>query len=304
MRNSRLNIPLPALSRRSFLLSLSELTAAGLIEPQLVAGVLAGKRDLGRLAVQPPSAEGTWSSIKVEGSIPNDLNGTLYRVAPGQKMNHGVQLRHFFDGDALLVKYRLREGKATVSARFVETPERIEESAAGSMLYNEFGTLAPAPARGFKNQPSVNVIRWDGRLLALSEGGHPSAVNEETLAFEGYWGFHGTLPKDMSFTAHPKFDPETGVGYAFGTHKDRDLALRVYRMELDGRLTQIAAIPQPDYFMVHDMLLGSEHLVIVVPPVHYDLASLFAGQVTPALRSGIAVCGPGHTGRRAALWGN
>ena len=282
MRNSILDTPLPHLNRRSFLASLSILTASGLVEPQLVAGVLAGEHDLGRLAVQEPSGEGTWSSLTIEGEIPKDLNGTLYRVAPGQKNDHGVQLRHFFDGDAFLVKYQLREGKAAVSARFIATPEREAETATGKMLYNQFGTLAPAPARGAKNQPSINVIRWDGRLLALSEGGHPSAVDPDTLAFQGYWDFHGTLPKDVSFTAHPKFDPETGAGYAFGTHQGRDLALMVYRMELDGRLTQIASMPQPDYFMVHDMLLGSEHLVFVVPPVHYDLASLFSGRVTPA----------------------
>lgn len=282
MRSSILDTPLPHLNRRSFLSSLSILTAAGLIEPQLVADVLTGERHLGRLAVQAPSAEGTWTSLKVEGAIPKELNGTLYRVAPGQKSEFGVQLRHFFDGDALLVKYQLREGGATVTSRFIATPERNEEIAEQKMLYNQFGTLAPAPSRGNKNQPSINVIRWDGRLLALSEGGHPSAVDPGTLAFQGYWDFHGTLPKDMSFTAHPKFDPETGVGYAFGTHQGRDLALTVYRMELDGRLTQLASIPQPDYFMVHDMLLGSEHLVFVVPPVHYDLASLFSGRVAPA----------------------
>jgi all-trans-8'-apo-beta-carotenal 15,15'-oxygenase len=282
MRNSILDNPLPCLNRRALLGSISVLTAAGLIEPQLVAGVLAGERHLGRLAVQPPSSEGTWANLKVEGEIPRDLNGTLYRVAPGQKTNHGVQLQHFFDGDAFLTKYRLREGSATVRARFIQTPERQEETVAGKMLYNEFGTMAPAPSRGGKNQPSINVIRWDGRLLALSEGGHPSAVNAETLAFEEHWDFHGTLPKDVSFTAHPKIDPETGIGYGFGTHQGRDLALIVYRMELDGRLTQIAAMPQPDLFMVHDMLLGSEHLVFVVPPVHYDLASLMTGQVTPA----------------------
>jgi all-trans-8'-apo-beta-carotenal 15,15'-oxygenase len=282
MRSSILDTPLPDLSRRSFLSSLSLLTAAGLIEPQLVAGVLAGERDLGRLAVQDPSAEGAWSPLKIEGEIPKDLNGTLYRVSPGQKNDHGIQLRHFFDGDAFLVKYRLREGSAAVSARFIATPEREAETTAGKMLYNQFGTLAPAPARGSKNQPNINVIRWDSRLLALSEGGHPSAVDPDTLAFQEYWDFHGTLPKDVCFTAHPKFDPQTGVGYAFGTHQGRDLALKVYRMDLDGRLTQLASIPQPDYFMVHDMLLGSDHLVFVVPPVHYDLASLFSGRVTPA----------------------
>ena len=53
-------------------------------------------------------------------------------------------------------------------------------------------------------------------------------------------------------------------------------------MELDGTLTQIAAIPQPNFFMVHDMLLGSEHLVFVVPPVHYDLEALWSGRAAPA----------------------
>jgi all-trans-8'-apo-beta-carotenal 15,15'-oxygenase len=102
-----------------------------------------------------------------------------------------------------LTKYKLREGKATISARFIETTEREEEIAAGRMLYNEFGTVARPPRRGEKKQPSI-VIRWDGHLLALSEGGHPSDVDPETLAFQVYWDFHGTLPADGSFTAHPK----------------------------------------------------------------------------------------------------
>ncbi len=130
MRRSIFDSPLPHLSRRSFLASLSALTAAGLIEPQLVASVLAGKRDLGRLAVQQPSAEGTWSRLKVEGSIPKDLNGSFYRVAPGQKNIYGVPLRHLFDGDAFLIRYRLHDGKASVVARYIDTPERVEDGAA------------------------------------------------------------------------------------------------------------------------------------------------------------------------------
>jgi Retinal pigment epithelial membrane protein len=195
MRTSILDTPLPHLDRRALLRSVSLLTAAGLIEPQLVAGVLAGERHIGRLAVQSPSAEGIWTSLKVEGQIPKDLNGTLYRVAPGQKTNHGVQLQHFFDGDAFLTRYRLREGSATVSARFIQTPERQEETAAGKMLYSEFGTHAPVPEKGGKNQPSINVIRWDGRLLALSEGGHPSAGMRRRLHLKSIGIFTERCPK-------------------------------------------------------------------------------------------------------------
>src|ERR1039457_979751 len=145
MHNSILNTPLAALRGRPLLSSLSALTAAGLVDAPFVAGALGSARSLGRLAVQAPSAEGTWSSLKVEGAIPQELNGDLYRVAPGEKTNHGVELRHYFDGDAFLVKYRLREGKVTVSARFIGTPEREDETTTGRMLYSEFGTLAPPP---------------------------------------------------------------------------------------------------------------------------------------------------------------
>ncbi|HTB15477.1 MAG TPA: carotenoid oxygenase family protein [Bryobacteraceae bacterium] len=270
------------LDRRKLLSRLSAMTAAGFVEGALAAPVLAGSRELGYLAVQAPAAEGVWGDLKIEGAIPKELNGNLYRVAPGKKSTFGVPLRHFFDGDAFVTMYRLRDGKATVRGRFIATPERCAELIQSRMLFNEFGTLAPSPGQGGKNQPSINIIHWDGHLLALSEGGHPSALDPETLVFERHWDFHSTLPADVTFTAHPKIDPETGVGYAYGTHKGHDLALIVYRMELDGRLTQIASITQPSYFMIHDMLLGREHIAFVVPPVHYDLPSLFSGSVAPA----------------------
>lgn len=267
--------PFPALNRRSALSRLSVLTAGGLIDAPIGAPLLAGERDLGRLAVQSPSAEGVWPDLRVEGAIPMELNGSLYRVAPGQKITFGVTLRHFFDGDAFVTKYELREGRANVQARFITTPERRAELTESRMLYNEFGTLAPDAGRGGKNQPSINVIRWDGRLLALSEGGHPSALDPDTLEFQEHWDFHGTLPTDVTFTAHPKFDSVTGLGYGFGSHKAQDLALIVYRMELNGRLTQLASIPQSRYFMIHDMLLGSDSIVFVIPPVYFDLEALF-----------------------------
>src|ERR1035438_9047013 len=108
MHNSILNTPLAALRGRPLLSSLSALTAAGLVDAPFVAGALGSARSLGRLAVQAPNAEGTWSSLKVEGAIPQELNGDLYRVAPGEKTNHGVELRHYFDGDAFPVD-RARE---------------------------------------------------------------------------------------------------------------------------------------------------------------------------------------------------
>jgi all-trans-8'-apo-beta-carotenal 15,15'-oxygenase len=275
------------LTRRRFAQLLTGLGALAFIEPQIrVCALPSNTRRLSWLAHRNPSEEGVWRLAGIEGAVPKDLVGTLYRVAPGQKENHGVMLRHFFDGDAFVYGFSFRDGRVHLRARFVETPERLAELQAHRMLYREFGTMPPSlgePVRqGGKNQPSVNVIAWDHVLLGLSEGGHPTAIDPLDLSYRGRFDFHGSLPQDVPFTAHPKFDPATGEGYGFGVRQGPDTALMVYRMERDGTLAQLYALPQPGYFMIHDMLMAKEHLVFVIPPVRFDLGSLLSGQVTPA----------------------
>ena len=250
---------------------------------------LAGKpRRLGWLAQRTAGAEGFWRLTDTEGEVPKNLTGTLYRICPGQKENHGVVLRHLFDGDAFICGYSFIDGQVTLRVRFVETPQRQEELNAGRMLYPEFGTLPPpapegwTPMPGGKNQPSVNVIHWDGRLLGLSEGGHPTAIDPGDLSYQGLWDFHGTLPADIPFTAHPRFDPETGEGFGFGLRKGPGMALTVFRMEANGKLTQLYSLPQKGYFMVHDMLLTKEDIVFVIPPIRFDPSVLFSGKAAPA----------------------
>jgi all-trans-8'-apo-beta-carotenal 15,15'-oxygenase len=128
----------------------------------------------------------------------------------------------------------------------------------------------------------VNVIAWDGLLLGLSEAGAPTAIDPVDLSYRGRFDFHGSLPEDVAFTAHPKFDPVSGEGYAFGVRRGPDTALIVYRMQRDGTLGQLYTLPQPGYYMIHDMLMAKERLVFVIPPVRFDLESLLSGQVTPA----------------------
>jgi all-trans-8'-apo-beta-carotenal 15,15'-oxygenase len=276
------------LTRRRFAQLLGGLSALAMLEPQSMVRALAvHPRRLSWLAYRNPSAEGAWRLTDIEGAVPQELVGTLYRVAPGQKENHGALLRHLFDGDAFVSGFSFRDGQVHLRARFVETPERRAEVQAQRMLYREFGTMPPpsavAPVRqGGKNQPSVNVIYWENRLLGLSEGDHPTAIDPVDLSYRGRFDFHGSLPSDVPFTAHPKFDPTTGDGYGFGVRRGPDTALMVYRMARDGTLAQLYALPQPGYCMIHDMLMAKEHLVFVIPPVRFDVPRLLSGQATPA----------------------
>jgi all-trans-8'-apo-beta-carotenal 15,15'-oxygenase len=278
------------MTRRRFAQLLGAAGALGLVDSPILAKVFADTpKRLSWLAYRTAGAEGAWALTKVEGKIPKDLQGTLYRIAPGQKDNRGIMLKHLFDGDAFTSAYSFRDGKVFLKAKFLDTPQRLEEIKLNRMLYNEFGTMAPPrpadwspTAKGGKNQPSVNVIHWDNRLLGLSEGGHPTAIDPQTLSFQKYWDFYGTLSRDMSFTAHPKFDPATGLGYCFGVQQGPTMALTVYRMEKDGKLTKLYALPQKGYYMIHDMMLAKDHIIFVVPPVRYNLNIMFSGKAVPA----------------------
>lgn len=274
-----------SLTRRDFHRTLATLAAFGLLDPaaQLMAMATEPKR-LSWLANRTAAGEGEWTATDIEGRVPAELRGTLYRIGPGQKETHGVPLNHFFDGDALVQAYRFGDDGVRIQARFVETPERVEETAAGRMLYHEFGTLAPPPEpgarrRGFKNQPSINVVPWAGRLLGLSEGGHPSAIDPETLDFQGYWDFEGTLPRSVPFTAHPRFDPKTGEGFAYGVRQGMPGGdLMIYRMTPAGPLELVRSVPLGGYFMIHDMLLSRNHLIFLVPPATLDVGPMLSGK--------------------------
>lgn len=279
--------PTLGLTRREFGKLLAGLCTLGLLDPQVAAMAMgAERRSLGWMASRTAAGEGAWKLTNIEGRVPAGLEGSLYRVGPGQKENHGVTLRHLFDGDAYVSGYSFRGGEVSLRARFVNLPEREEELAAGKMLYSEFGTLPPdlqGPAiTRWKNQPSVNVIDWDGRLLGLSEGGHPTAIDPVDLSFQSRWDFHGTLPPFLAFTAHPKFDPTTGEAYGYGNVQGASTGLWVFRMEPDGKLTTLHRLPLPGSYMVHDMFISKTYLLFAIPPVKVDLPTMLSGKATIA----------------------
>src|SRR4051794_2112062 len=92
---------------------------------------------LSYLAFRTVKREGSWSPRLVEGEIPRELNGTLYRNGPGQKETFDVPLGHLFDGDAYLSAIRFEDGRISGLSRFVATEQRKREQASGRMRYHE-----------------------------------------------------------------------------------------------------------------------------------------------------------------------
>jgi all-trans-8'-apo-beta-carotenal 15,15'-oxygenase len=209
---------------------------------------------------------------KIEGSIPAELEGTLFRNGPGSKEIFGRTLNHFFDGDGQVTAFRLQSGQVSIQSAFVETKERQQEAAAQKMLFQEFGTKAPQRALGYKNPPNIHIYPFADKLLALSESSHPTEVDPKSLNTIGDFDFNGQLSGSVTFTAHPKKDPKTGEIYAFGISRALFPELKIFRIEEPSlKLKEIGAVRLGGFYPIHDMMMTENYLVFTVSPMKINL---------------------------------
>jgi len=150
----------------------------------------------------------------IEGEIPAELSGTVFRNGPGLTDINGYRLRHPFDGDGMINSIAIAQGQAYYRNRFVRTEGYLKEQKSGKPEYRGvFGTQKPGGwlANAFdiklKNIANTHVVYWGGKLLALWEAAQPHRLDPNTLATLGLDNLDGILTKGEPFAAHPKFDP-------------------------------------------------------------------------------------------------
>jgi all-trans-8'-apo-beta-carotenal 15,15'-oxygenase len=127
---------------------------------------------------------------EIEGEIPMDLRGTLYRIGPGNFERAGVRFQHALDGDGFVAAFNFTgNGTVRYSGSFIETEYFLQEKEKDAILYrNVFGTQPDEWWKNvgnvnLKNVANTNIVEWGGRLLALWEGGRPYELSPalETL---------------------------------------------------------------------------------------------------------------------------
>jgi all-trans-8'-apo-beta-carotenal 15,15'-oxygenase len=148
------------------------------------------------------------------GSIPKELNGSLYRNGPGRLERDGHWVHHPFDGDGMVTALRFKEGSVELRNRFVRTDGWLKEEKAGKYLYRGLfgsqkpgGILATAFDVRFKNVANTNVVQLGDELLALWEAGSPYALDPVSLETRGLTLLQNALKPTEAFSAHPRFDP-------------------------------------------------------------------------------------------------
>lgn len=215
-------------------------------------------------------------SGSVEGTIPPELSGTLYRVGPGRIRVGKQRYAHWFDGDGLVFAIELDGAinTAKAGARMVRTDRVVQQEKAGgdsagiavrgawTQANSLFANLAHSPTNPANTAPMFHA----GKLLVLCEGGCPIEVDPQTLETKGPCIFGSDLP--MGFSAHAKPDPVDGTLYTWGLAQPPALGLNVAKIGANGRVQQTATLPQQtnEMQMSHDCAMSSDHLVFILPP--------------------------------------
>jgi carotenoid cleavage dioxygenase-like enzyme len=219
-------------------------------------------------ALAPVTDEFDCLAPVVSGEIPRELNGTLIRNGPNPFNGH-------FDGDdvlawwgeaAMLHGITFSDGKALVYRnRWVRTKNWA----------NYVG--ADSSEQQIESNPSVNVIKHAGSVLALAEGGQPVTINLE-LETLGTWGASTNFCKGM--TAHPKIDPITQELITFQSSWNEPW-LRYGVVDANGTETLDMEIAVPAPSMMHDIAITETHSILMDLNVGYDFSMLQHGYQIP-----------------------
>ena len=228
---------------------------------------------------EPIRMECDYADLAIEGEVPSDLNGSLYRIGPNpQFAPRGAY--NPLQGDGMIHAFHVDGGRVAYRNRWVRTRQWKLEREAGRALFATANPRDNDPAvAGVVSEGAANthIIPHAGRLLALEEGHAPIEIDPATLETLGPYDFGGRLPGAM--TAHPKFDPQTGEMLFFANFPTRafDGALAFYVADAGGILVRSERISGPFPALVHDFAFTRDHVVFVVCPLTLSLERIRSG---------------------------
>ena len=237
------------------------------------------REGLSHRVADPLLTEFDYQVEQIDGVLPKDLTGTLYRIGPGKHQVGDTLLRNIFDGDGMVSQFTLDGRTVHFRNRYVRTPHYQHGQTSNRIRYRGIGTQIPGgPLANFlrlpANMANTNLAHHGGELLALWELGKPYRLDPDTLDTLGEHDFDGRLGYLGAFSAHPKWDPVTGEMFNFGLDLLPTPRIRCYRVARSRVLTPLASVPMLDLVWNHDFALTPNHMVFVLDPIQPNLRKI------------------------------
>ncbi|MEM6954615.1 MAG: carotenoid oxygenase family protein [Myxococcota bacterium] len=215
-----------------------------------------------RVPLLPTDTESTHLDLKVEGTIPPELEGLYVRNGPNALGTIPPHM-HYFSGQGMVHGVRISDGRAlwyrSRVVRAGRAPELLGEEDPGGPIAN-----------GIDASPNTNLAIFGGRLFATVEGGANPVELTDGLDTVRRSDFDGAL--QYGFTGHHKICPETqeahGVVYSPALPGE---ALYV-RISPEGERLHSIKLPLTGATQIHDMAITSRYAIVLDLNVVFDPA--------------------------------
>ncbi|MDO5535662.1 MAG: carotenoid oxygenase family protein [Propionibacteriaceae bacterium] len=218
--------------------------------------------------------------LPVEGKLPDDLAGALFRITNNPRFKPlDLDRYHWWEGDGGVAATYIRDGKASFRMRWVMTDSMKVEVEAGEAVYAGFVNGAdphpiPEGAPPAKNVANTNVGVFADHLLVYFEGGLPHSMHPESLETYGPFTFNGGI--DILCTAHYKIDPKSGNMLFFAA-----VGPNLTWYEADAKTASIVDTYTFDMgcpAMVHDYIVTERHAIFLISPTQFRLDRIMQGR--------------------------
>jgi all-trans-8'-apo-beta-carotenal 15,15'-oxygenase len=227
------------------------------------------------------------STPAVEGELPRELSGTLYRNGPGLFERSGYRKSTIVDGDGMIRAFTFADGRVRFRSRFVTTEKFTREDQAGRFLFPTWTTPAPGyfenlPEIPSKSQAGVTAVAKSGVLYAFDEVGYPYTLAPDTLNTTGQVDPRGLAAGGSpgAYKAHTKTDGVSGQWVLTGTSGRTPQLLHTIVLDAQGATQSHFRTPNPrgDYF--HDFFWTGRHVVFHLHPTPLSPLPMLIGMRT------------------------
>ncbi|XP_057676670.1 carotenoid-cleaving dioxygenase, mitochondrial-like isoform X2 [Corythoichthys intestinalis] len=259
-------------------------------------------KDLETIASLVRTVEETPDPIpaEVEGTIPTWLNGSLLRNGPAKFEFGDTHYNHWFDGMALLHKFKIEKGQVTYMSRFLRSDAYKKNSERNRIMVSEIGTVSmDDPCKSIfqrfftrfemikpTDNGNVNIVKYKGDYYLCTETNLIHRVNPENLETmeQVDWS---TFVAVNAVSAHPHYDPD-GTSFNMGNSVGgRGATYNIIRVPpekedaedtLKGAKILCSITPvnkfQPSYY--HSFAMSKNYVVFIEQPVKIDIMKIIA----------------------------
>jgi beta,beta-carotene 9',10'-dioxygenase len=226
--------------------------------------------------------------LELSGELPGWLAGSLLRTGPAKFEVGEMQMRHWFDGLAMLHRFTIGDGKVSYGNRYLQSRSYRAAKEQGRLVYGEFATdpcrslfkrvqTLFAPGKTLPDNANVNVARLGERFISMTETPMPVQFDAQTLETAGVQPYQ--VPGQLT-TAHPHGDRASGALINYAAKLGRVSSYRFFSVDRDAskpRMLGSLPVKEPSY--MHSFGLTERWLVLAeFPLVVNPLALALSGR--------------------------